>query len=150
MTPNRYDRLIRAGRAGIYAAPRLLGPLRAAARRAGIAWIDLDLVDARNRAEFLRRCGEVFDLPDYYGENWDALHECLLDAASAGTAGAVVHWRRGGELARRAPEVVDTAIEIFREVALRWGSGGRVFLVVADAGSAPGRGLQPLRGEGER
>lgn len=141
----KYDTIIRSGRAGVYVAPRLLGPLRAATRRAGVAWLDLDLAGARDREAFLRRCGEVFDLPDYYGANWDALHECLLEAAAAGTPGAVVHWRRGGELAKRAPEIVDTAVEILREVALHWGGGGRVFLVVADADGVPGRGLAPLR-----
>jgi len=145
MTLNRYDKLMQAGRAGLCAAPRVIGPLRAAARRAGAAWLDLDLDGVRDRDGFLRRCGDAFGLPDYYGRNWDALHECLLDAAAAGTPGAVVHWRRGGELARRVPEVVDTALEIFAEAAIYWSSRGRILLVVADRDGTPGRGLPPLR-----
>jgi RNAse (barnase) inhibitor barstar len=129
----------------VYAAPRLLGPLRAAARRAGVAWLDLDLAGVRDRDAFLRRCSEVFPLPDYFGDNWDALHECMLDFAGSGVPGVVVHWRRGQELARRAPAAAGTGLEILRDAASYWGSSGRVFLVVVDRGGAPGHALRPLR-----
>ena len=137
-----YDEIIRSGRAGIYAAPRLIGPLRAAAKRAGVSWHDLDLAEVSDRAAFLRRCAETLPLPDHFGRNWDALHESLIDFA-AGTPGVIVHWRRGARLARRSPESVTTALEIFQEAAMY--SGGRVFLVVVDRDSAPGVDLPPLR-----
>lgn len=141
----KYDKIIRSGRAGIVAAPRVIGPLRAAAKRAGIAWHDLDLVGVRDRGAFFRRCAGAFRLPGYFGNNWDALHECMLDLAGTGVPGAVVHWRRGTELAKRMPDTVSTALEILQDAATYWGSSGRVFLVVVDRDSAPGRDLPPLR-----
>jgi RNAse (barnase) inhibitor barstar len=141
----RYDKLIRSGRTGIYAAPRLVGPLRAAAKRAGIAWLDLDLAGVADRDAFLERCAEVFSLPAYFGRNWDALHECLMESAGRGTPGAIVHWRRGAALARRAPDAVATAFKVLEDAAAWWGSGGRVFLVIADRDSARGLALPPLR-----
>ena len=141
----KYDTLLRSGRYGLYAAPRLIGPLRAGAKRAGIAWVDLDLAGARDRGAFLKACDKGFGFPGYFGRNWDAMHECLLDAAGAGTPGAVVHWRRGAELARRSPDAVDTALEILGEASTYWGRSGRVFLVVVDRDSAPGLGLPTLR-----
>lgn len=141
----KYDKIIRSGRAGVFAAPRVIGPLRAAAKRAGCAWLDLDLAGVHDRDAFLRRCAGVFPLPDYFGGNWDALHESLLDLAGSGVPGFVVHWRRGRELARRAPDALNTALEILREAALYWSSTGRVFLVVVERDSAPGIDLQPLR-----
>ncbi|MBI3041612.1 MAG: barstar family protein [Betaproteobacteria bacterium] len=142
---SRYYKILRSGRAGVYAAPRLVGPLRAAARRAGIAWHDLDLAGVADDEGFFRRCAAVFALPDYFGHNRDALHECLLDRAGDGTPGAVVHWRRGEELARRSPAAVTAALEILREAAIYWGSSGRVFLVVVDRDSVTGLALSPLR-----
>ena len=111
----RYDKLFQSLPSGIYAAPRLAGPLRAAARGAGIAWYDLDLKGITDRQALLRRLAEVFQLPAHFGKNWDALHECLRDLAGGGTPGAIVHWRRGPELARRSPEVLATALEIDRK-----------------------------------
>lgn len=141
----KFERIIRGGRSGVYAAPRLVGPLRAAAERSGIAWLDLDLAGVADRDAFLRRCGEAFSLPGYFGHNWDALHECLLDIAGRGTPGAIVHWRRGTELARRAPDAVTTAFRILQDAAAYWSAGGRTFVVVVDRDSARGRALPPLR-----
>lgn len=141
----KYDKIIRSGRSGVYAAPRLVGPLRAAAKRAGIAWHDLDLAGVHDRDAFLRRCAAVFSLPDYFGNNWDALHECMLELAGSGLPGAIVHWRHGEELARRAPGMAVTALEILQDAAKYWGSSGRVFLVIVDRGSVTGLALPPLR-----
>jgi len=141
----KYDRILGAGRAGVFAAPRLAGPLRAAAKRAGIAWYDLDLKGAADRDALLRRCAVVFALPSYFGNNWDALHECLLDIAGSGAPGAIVHWRRGTELARRAPDAATTALRVLEDVAAHWGTSGRTFIVAVDRDSARGRALRPLR-----
>jgi len=141
----KYDKMIRGGCSGVYAAPRLMGPLRAAAKRAGIAWLDLDLAGVADRDAFFRRCAMVFSLPDYFGRNWDALHECMLDFAGRGVPGAIVHWRRGTELARRAPEAVTTALEILGEAAAYWRGSGRIFVVVVDRDSVTGLALPPLR-----
>ena len=142
---SRYDRILRSGRTGIYAAPRVVGPLRAAARDAGVEWLDLDLAGVAGREAFLKRSAERLRLPDYFGGNWDALHECLIDLAAAGSPGAVVHWRRGSTLAKRAPDAMKTALGILGEAALYWSAGGRAFLVVVDRDSAPGLDLPPLR-----
>ena len=141
----RYDRLFQSIPSGIYAAPRLAGPLRAAAKRAGIAWYDLDLKGVADRQALLRRCAEVFALPGHFGNNWDALHESLRELAGGGAPGVIVHWRRGPELARRAPDALATALEILEDAARYWRSSGRIFVVAAERDSARGYSLRPLR-----
>jgi len=141
----KYDRMIRGGCSGVYAAPRLMGPLRALAKRAGLVWLDLDLSGVADRDAFFRRCAAVFSFPGYFGRNWDALHECMLDFAGRGVPGAIVHWRRGAELARRAPEAVTTALEILEDAAAYWSGSGRIFVVVVERDCAPGLALRPLR-----
>jgi RNAse (barnase) inhibitor barstar len=141
----RYDKLFQSLPSGVYAAPRLAGPLRAAAKRAGIAWYDLDLKGVADRQALLRHCAEVFALPAHFGNNWDALHECMRELAGGGAPGAIVHWRRGPELARRAPDALATALEILEDAARYWRSTGRVFVIAVDRDSARGRNLPPLR-----
>ena len=141
----KYEKLIRLGRAGVYFAPRIVGPLRAAAGGAGIEWLDLDLHGVASREALLQRCAERLRLPAYFGQNWDALHECLMDQAAAGSPGAVVHWRRGATLAKRAPDAMKTALEILQEAAAGWAASGRTYLVAVDRDSAPGLDLPPLR-----
>jgi len=141
----RYDKIFRSLPSGVHAAPRLIGPLRAAAKRAGIAWYEIDLAGVTDREALFRHCARVFSLPAYFGNNWDALHECMLELAGSGVPGAVVHLRRGAELARRAPEVMTTALEILEDAARYWRSSGRVFLVAVDRDSARGHALRPLR-----
>jgi RNAse (barnase) inhibitor barstar len=141
----RSNRLFQSLPSGVYATPRLVGPLRTAAKRAGIAWYDLDLKGVVDRQALLRRCAEVLSLPDHFGKNWDALHECLRELAGSGTPGAVIHWRRGPELARRAPEVLATALEILEDAARYWRSTGRIFIVAVDRDSVRGLALRPLR-----
>jgi RNAse (barnase) inhibitor barstar len=34
---------------------------------------------SRSSDEFFNECGAALQLPDYFGENWDALLECLTD-----------------------------------------------------------------------
>jgi RNAse (barnase) inhibitor barstar len=141
----KYGRLFQSLPAGIYAAPALVGPLRAAAKKAGVAWHDLDLDGVTDRQALLRRCAEAFSLPAHFGKNWDALHECLRELAGGGAPGAVVHWRRGAQLARRAPDALGTALEILDDAARYWRGTGRVFIVAVDRDSARGIALPPLR-----
>ena len=141
----KYDEILRSPHAGIYAAPAVLGPLRAAAKRAGVDWCDLDLAGAGDRSEFLRRCVEVFTLPAHFGGNWDALRDSLSDFAAQRRPGAIVHWRRGAELARRSPESMMTALEIFQEAAMYGAGAGCSFVVIVDRDGAPGVDLAPLR-----
>lgn len=141
----KYDRILGGGYSGVYAAPRLVGPLRATAKRAGIRWYDLDLKGVNDREGLLGRFAAAFSFPAHFGHNWDAMHECVRELAGGAAPGAVVHWRRGAELARRAPEAVTTALEILEDAASYWESSGRTLIAVVDRDSARGRALRPLR-----
>lgn len=141
----KYDKLILSGRVGIYAAPRVMGPLRLAAKEVGVAWLDLDLAGVAGREAFLKRCAEKLQLPGYFGGNWDALHEGLLELVEGESPAAILHLRRGAAFAKRAPDAMRTALEILREVVIDRGKGGRAFLVIVDRDSAPGFDLPPLR-----
>lgn len=60
---------------------------------------------------------EQFRFPDYFGHNWDALHECLADLWWLDTKSFVFLVQNAGALPR--PELV-ILIEIAAQVAAEW------------------------------
>ncbi|MEV6381355.1 barstar family protein [Streptomyces sp. NPDC051773] len=49
----------------------------------GWAYVGLDLTGVTDKPAFMDRCARAFDLPAYFGRNWDALADCLTDLSWA-------------------------------------------------------------------
>lgn len=58
---------------------RSAADVRAVGERAGWRVIDLVLEEPTDKATFLAKCADAFDLPDHFGHNWDALADCIDD-----------------------------------------------------------------------
>jgi RNAse (barnase) inhibitor barstar len=76
----------------------------------------------RSKKSLLAGVARALDFPDYFGENWDALEECLSDMS----------WRDGqiSLLIEHADSIPDALFATFREVfgqmAEQWAEQGRV------------------------
>ncbi|MGI5448707.1 barstar family protein [Streptomyces sp. CA-243310] len=125
-----------------------LGPALAAAREAGWTILDLDLDGVRSKAELMRRLGEALRVPEWFGGNWDALADALIDLswlpAAPGRLVAVTSWR-GYERAR--PADWETLREILEEAVDFWareddGPSSPLTVLLAD-GSTTDRGDSP-------
>ena len=66
---------------------------------------------ASTKAEFLAAVGETLGFPDYYGQNFDALADCLHDIG-AGTAGVVLLWDGWATLARADAKAFSIALSV--------------------------------------
>lgn len=105
--------------ARILADPRLNGVYRLEAPSALLPTLDGRV--ASGKEAFLEALGRALECPDYYGDNWDALEECLNDMS----------WREGAialqiEHANAlGPEMLSTLMDIFTEAAQSWGTEGR-------------------------
>jgi RNAse (barnase) inhibitor barstar len=82
----------------------------------------LDGRELRSKKALLAGVARALDFPDYFGENWDALEECLSDMS----------WR-GGQISlliEHADAIPDalfaTLREVFGEMAAQWAIDGRV------------------------
>lgn len=87
---------------------------------------------AQTKAEFLAAVGDALDFPDHYGQNFDALADCLADVGRD-SAGVVLLWDGWGTLARADQRAFSIALSVL---------GGRV----NDDKGAPFTTL--LRGDG--
>lgn len=113
----------------MYLAPADLQPLREAAKRADLAWFEINLAGVAGKREFLGACAKSLRLPRWFGGNWDALADCLKDLL----ADAVVNLRNCEEFAAAAPDDCATALEILHDAAGYWQERGSRFVVFADA-----------------
>ncbi|MBK6453564.1 MAG: barstar family protein [Proteobacteria bacterium] len=67
----------------------------------------VDLRGCVDKAQLLERCADVLRFPSWFGHNWDAFFDCLIDLASARRArGCVIVLRHAGELQATSPGVV--------------------------------------------
>lgn len=91
-----------------------------AADEAGWRFVLLDSSTANDKGGFLDCCAEAFDLPSWFGRNWDALDECLRGLDLDEPAGLLVVWQGWSALADGDPDAFDSALEVFRDACVAW------------------------------
>lgn len=138
MTPTAAD-LIEQGASGLHLTDDTAGA-RAAAREKGWRTVELDTSAGTDKAHFLDVCREAFDLPDWFGNNWDALADSLTDVNHA--PGTLVLWHGASML--EAP-VREIAAEVFAGRAEQAQSRGlTAFLVLVGDDESTGRTMNDL------
>ena len=113
------QRLRDAARSGVY---RTSGSTAVAdaARESG-----LQLARIAAERDVLEHIAEALDFPDWFGNNWDALEDCLGDLSWRGAEGHVLLFERfpgGEELA--------VLLDVLRSSARYWAGRGRPFFAV--------------------
>ncbi|MGW1200620.1 barstar family protein [Streptomyces sp. NPDC002536] len=68
-------------RPGVYRLPPTDSPAHVAVAAAEADWrvARLRLEGVQDKTAFLERCAAELDLPEWFGRNWDALADCLMD-----------------------------------------------------------------------
>ena len=124
--------LLDAGlRPGVYRWPSDL-PVEQVADRvtaAGWGFVHLDTTRVLDKAGFLDVCATAFDLPRWFGRNWDALADSLGDRSTGEPE--LVLWDGWRELLDHDHDTVDVALQIFSEDTSESGQL-RVFLREAE------------------
>jgi hypothetical protein len=81
----------------------------------------VELKGCVDKAGLLERCAEVLRFPSWFGHNWDAFFDCLVDLPGARRArGCIIVLRHAAELRANSPEAFDTARSIFGDAAKVW------------------------------
>lgn len=102
-------------RPGVYRWPSASGAadVRRDAAAAGFGFVLLDTGEIHDKAGFLDLCATAFDLPRWFGRNWDALADSLSDRSTG--APEVVLWTGLRNLLEHDHDTVDVALQIFAE-----------------------------------
>ncbi len=124
---------IAAKRSGVYRAPVQVDTVRKDAAAAGLTWLDMPLAAVTNKQQFLALCAKQMKLPPHFGENWDALADCVRDFAWLKSKGYVLHLTSGEKFAKSAADDYQTALAVLSEAAAYWKDKGTPFFVLVDA-----------------
>lgn len=81
-------------------------------------------------AQLVSAIGKAFQVPSYFGENWDALDECLRDLEWLPASGYVLFLRGASELWAEDPRSAGRLVESWLMAAEEWGQRGVPFHLV--------------------
>jgi len=112
--------------------------------RAGWACCTLDGRPVRDKATLLDACRTALSFPGWFGGNWDALHDCLIDLSWLPGDGVVVLWESAAGLAGNDPDTWRTAMDVFASAATERERIGAPPLFVLVRGTHPGVDLPLL------
>lgn len=103
----------------------------------------IDGAAANSRERFFQALATELKFPDYFGQNWDAVYDCLTDLAGAGVPLTVLLITGGNQfLTGMGPEWT-TGRPVFADAAAFWQDGGRLLLVLLVSDAAL-QGVPPM------
>jgi RNAse (barnase) inhibitor barstar len=137
------DVLHDSGRSGVYGLSLPTAMLGAASRNAGFHYVEIDLSEVYDKAGLLAAFAEALSFPDWFGGNWDALEDCLMDLSWLDAPGHVIVLKDCDALMEENPDDFTTALEVFDGAATYWHETEHPFWVFVGCGD-PGEFELPL------
>jgi RNAse (barnase) inhibitor barstar len=94
--------------------------------------VPVRLVAARDKNAVLNAIAKALQFPDYFGHNWDAFYDCLLDLNHGDGAGTLLVLREASGFARAEPEEFAAAVDTLADAADYWRGENKALLVVVE------------------
>ena len=128
-----FSKLVETGASGVYRHHSALadGALGAAAHR-GMRVEKVGLAGARDKNAFLNAVARALAFPDYFGHNWDAFYDCLVDLEHGKGEGLLLLLRDASAFARADPEEFAAAVDALQDAAEFWEGEQKTLLVVVE------------------
>jgi RNAse (barnase) inhibitor barstar len=101
------------------------------------ATLSVDLGRCTTAAGVLRKLGSALELPDWYGNNFDALFDCLSDPEWHAASPLILRLYGLRKLQERQPDDCATLIEVLGAAEAR-SNGGAALAIVVDLPFANG------------
>lgn len=134
MTASEFAAVLRdCRRSGIYNLPREGSQtLIDAARQAEMPVFVMSLKDVRDKDGLLSAISRTLDFPEWFGNNWDALEECLNDLSWLGAPDVILLIEACERFIAQDREDFLIAADIFNTAAAAFREEGRSFWAFAD------------------
>ena len=143
------EALLEENRGGVYFLPNRVEPrsVQAVAKRAGYAFFHIEGKNITRKEQLLNHVATVLQFPNHFGQNWDALEECLTDLEWVDGDGYVIYYDHIDGLLGTHPDQFETLVEILRDSVKSWKDDGEAMVVLL-SGTKPPKGVSKLK-EGE-
>lgn len=121
------------GNNGIYHLPSSgVEAVREAALAQGMVFCRADLADVSHGEAVLEKLAAALQLPEWFGNNFDALYDCLTDLTWQDTAATVIVLSGVDTLYTDDPEAWQTLLSVFASAAEFWQNDETPFWVFVD------------------
>ena len=122
-------KLVEAHAGGVFRChvPLPDGVLESAAKEMRV--VPVRLVAVRDKNAFLNALAKALQFPEYFGHNWDAFYDCLLDLEH-GQNGTLLVLRDASGFARAEQDEFAAAVDTLADAADYWKGEGTALLVV--------------------
>jgi len=91
-----------------------------AAKQCGLDFLHIHMDNISDKKGLLERIAHALGFPEYFGENWDALHECLTDMAWNPATGYALFFSGASTFTEHRPDDMNIFREILKAAAHYW------------------------------
>jgi hypothetical protein len=120
------QRLQDVARSGVYRSSRV-DPVIDAVRGSKLSFARIPLQDAKDKSVLMHKIAASLGFPEWFGENWDALEDCLTDMSWREAQGHVLVFEGFQFL---PPDDLGILIDVLIAAAEFWAGRARPFFAV--------------------
>ncbi|MEO5692961.1 MAG: barstar family protein [Usitatibacter sp.] len=139
MSLEAIETLLEGNRGGVWFLPAHVDPkaLQKAAKGAGFACFHIEGKNINRKEQLMNAAATALHFPKHFGNNWDALEECLTDLEWVEADGYVIYYDHIDGLLETHPDQFETLVEILRDSVASWKEDGEPMVVLLYGTKAP-------------
>lgn len=147
-TNNAIASLLASGKGGVWFVPATSDSrgAQSAARKAGFAFFHIEGRNIERKEQLLNAMATAMRFPKSFGNNWDALEECLIDLETD-KDGILLCYDHIDGLLSVHPDQFETLVEILGDAVESWKGDGTPMIVLLSGARAP-KGVARLKASG--
>jgi RNAse (barnase) inhibitor barstar len=147
MSLKAIETVLEEGRGGVYYLPahKAAKDVQKLATGAGLSFFHVDGKNIARKEQLMNAVATALHFPKHFGNNWDALEECLTDLEWIDGDGYVIYYDHIDALLAAHPDQFETLVEILRDSVASWKDDGETMVVFLSGSKAP-EGVPKLTG----
>ena len=140
------DKVLEENRGGVWflADHADVKAVSSCAKRHEFAFFHIEGKNISRKEQLLNHAATVMHFPAHFGDNWDALEECLTDLEWIDGDGYVIYYDHIDGLLSAHPDQFETLVEILRDSVKSWKEDGEAMIVLL-SGTKPPKGVSKLK-----